>query len=121
MLNVNGVKFDSLLNGLKYFHECQPSLPQCIGHDIFEGVVAYDLSIYIQYFVKVKKWMTYQQLTQQIKQFKYLGSDDISVPSKVSERCIKIVRQAAENWCLLRLLLSLLGTKSKTPSTRYGS
>lgn len=41
---------------------CQPGLPPCIGHDFFEGVVAYDLSIYIQYFVKVKKWMTYQQL-----------------------------------------------------------
>lgn len=96
---VNGVKFDSLFNGLKYFHVCQPGLPPCIGHDIFEGVVAYDLSIYIQYFVQVKKWMTYQQLNQQIKQFKLLGSDDSSVPSKVSERCIKIVGQAAENWC----------------------
>lgn len=65
---VNGVKFDSLFNSLQYFHVCQPGLPPCIGHDLFEGVVAYDLSIYLQYFVKVKKWMTYQQLNRQTVQ-----------------------------------------------------
>lgn len=52
---VNGVKFDSFFNRLQYFHVCQPGLPPCIGHDLFEGVVTYDLSIYLQYFVKVKK------------------------------------------------------------------
>lgn len=31
---VNGVKFDSLFSGFKYFHVCQPGLPPCIGHDI---------------------------------------------------------------------------------------
>lgn len=111
--SVNGVKFDSLFNGLQYFHVCQPGLPPCIGHDIFEGVVAYDLAIYIQYFVKVKKWLTYQQLNRQIKQFKYLGSDASSVPSEVSERGIKVGGQAAENWCLLRLLPIIIGDRIK--------
>lgn len=82
-----------------------------MGHDIFEGVVAYDLSIYIQYFVKVKRWMTYQQLNQQIKQFRYLGSDASSVPPEVSERGIKVGGQATENWCLLRLLPIIIGDK----------
>lgn len=108
---VNGVKFDSLFNGLQYFHVCQPGLPPCIGHDIFEGVVAYDLSIYIKYFVKVKKWMTYEQLNRQIKQFKYQGSDASSVPSEVNERGIKVGGQAAENWCFLRLLPIIIGDR----------
>ncbi|KAK3517984.1 hypothetical protein QTP70_029095, partial [Hemibagrus guttatus] len=31
-----GVKFDSLFNTLTYFHVCQPGLPPCLGHDLFE-------------------------------------------------------------------------------------
>lgn len=34
-----GVKFDSIFNELTYFHVCQPGLPPCLGHDLFEGVV----------------------------------------------------------------------------------
>lgn len=63
--------------------------------------------------MKVKKWMSYQQLNRQIKQFKYLGPDASSVPADVSERGIKIGGQAAENWCLLRLLPIIIGDKIK--------
>lgn len=51
--DVNEVKCiycDSAFNSLKYFHVCQPGLPPFIGHDLFEGVVAYDLAIYLRYF-----------------------------------------------------------------------
>lgn len=48
--NVKGLKFDSVFNSLEYFHVCQPGLPPCIGHDLFEGVVAYN-----RYFVKLNK------------------------------------------------------------------
>lgn len=109
--DVNGIKFDSVFNCLKYFHVCQPGLPPCIGHDLFEGVVAYDLAIYLRHFVKVKKWFTYTQLNRRIMQFVYQGSDASSSPCQVSEKGKKIGGQAAENWCLLRLLPVIIGDK----------
>ncbi|KAF7641351.1 hypothetical protein LDENG_00283860, partial [Lucifuga dentata] len=106
-----GLKFDSAFNSLTYFHVCQPGLPPCIGHDVFEGVVAYDLAIYIKYFVKVKKFFTYSQLNRRIRQFSYQGSDATSTPSEVVEKGVKIGGQAAENWSLLRLLPIIIGEK----------
>lgn len=106
-----GLKFDSVFNSLTYFHVCQPGLPPCIGHDVFEGIVAYDLAIYIRYFVKVKKFFTYTQLNRRIKQFSYQGSDATSTPSEVVEKGVKIGGQAAENWSLLRLLPVIIGEK----------
>ncbi|KAL7297210.1 hypothetical protein TKK_0009616 [Trichogramma kaykai] len=38
-----GIKFNSIFNQLKYYHVCAPGLPPWIGHDLFEGVIAYDL------------------------------------------------------------------------------
>lgn len=46
-----GIKFNSIFNELQYFHVCAPGLPPCIGHDLFEGVVAFDLKLYINYFI----------------------------------------------------------------------
>ncbi|XP_056335164.1 uncharacterized protein LOC130246305 [Danio aesculapii] len=86
----------------------EPGLPPCIAHDVFEGVVAYDLAIYIKYFVKVKKFFTYSQLNRRIKQFSYHGSDATSTPSVVAEKGDKLGGKAAENWCLLRLLPILI-------------
>lgn len=49
----------TVFNTLKFSHVCQAGLPPCLGHDLFEGVVAYDLAIYLRYFIKVKHWLTY--------------------------------------------------------------
>lgn len=57
-----GVKFDSVFYGLHYFHVCQPGLPPCLGHDIFEGVASYDLALYINHLITVEKLFTYQEL-----------------------------------------------------------
>lgn len=53
--DVEGVKFRSEFNTLKYFNVCQPGLPPCVGHDIFEGVLSYDVALYLKYFIKKKK------------------------------------------------------------------
>lgn len=50
--DVKGVKVNSVFNELKAFHLCQPGLPPCLGHDIFEGVLSYDLALYLKYFIK---------------------------------------------------------------------
>lgn len=38
-----GIKFDSVLNSLSYYDVCEPGLPPYIGHDLFQGVIPYDL------------------------------------------------------------------------------
>ena len=53
-----GLKFSSIFNSLKYFHVCQPGLPPCLGHDLFEGVVARDVALFIKFFVKTEKFFT---------------------------------------------------------------
>ncbi|KAF3842222.1 hypothetical protein F7725_024173 [Dissostichus mawsoni] len=43
--SVCGIKSDSPFNQLGHFHVCQPGLPPCLGHDMFEGIVSYDLAL----------------------------------------------------------------------------
>lgn len=109
--NFQGVKFDSIFNELQYYHVCNPGLPPCLGHDLFEGVVYYDLAIFIHYMVKVKKWFTYAILNQIIVKFKYRGSDANNKPGTVNEQGSKLGGHAVQNWCLLRLLPVLVGSK----------
>ncbi len=60
-----------------YFHVCQPGLPPCLGHDIFEGVASYDLALYIDCLVTVEKLFTYQELNRRINNFTYLDNRDV--------------------------------------------
>ncbi len=110
-----GVKFNSLFNTLTYFHVCQPGLPPCLGHDLFEGIVSYDLALYINHFVKVDKLFSYLLLNRRINQFKYLGKDANDKPCEVSPEGVKLGGHAVQNWCLLRMLPVLIGDKIENP------
>jgi hypothetical protein len=111
--NSRGVKFDSKFNDLSYFHVCQPGLPPCLGHDLFEGIVNYDVAIFLQNLIKVKKWLTYEDINRRISGFKYLGADASSQPCVVNCQGTKLGGQAAENWCLIRLLPVIIHEKVK--------
>ncbi len=76
LIQSRGIKFDSLFNEFSCYHVCQPGLPQCLGHDLFEGVVSYDLALYIQHLVKFDRQYTYLELNRRISQFKFLGNDN---------------------------------------------
>ena len=110
-----GIKFPSIFNELNYFHTCQPGLPPCLGHDLFEGVLSRDLSLFIKHFVKVNKYFTYVQLNRRIACFKYLGSDANNKPSEVSINGDKLGGHAIQNWCLMRLLPLIIGDRIKDP------
>ena len=105
---VHGVKFASVFNELNHFHVCQPGLPPCLGHDLFEGVVSYDMALCLKYFVKDKKWFSYAELNRLVNQFKYLASDSGNKPNDISAGGAKIGGHAAQNWCLLRLIPLIL-------------
>lgn len=72
MNHIKGIYCDSIFNTLKYVHVCQPGLPPCIGHDLFEGVVAYDLAIYLRCFIKVGQALAHILSAEQaVTQFAY--------------------------------------------------
>lgn len=113
--DIKGIKVKSVFNALKSFHVCQPGLPPCVGHDIFEGVLSYDIALCLKYFVKKKEWLTYSLLNQRIKQFKYKGSDALTKPRTVNCEGSKLSGQAIQNWNFLRLLPVLIGDKVQIP------
>lgn len=114
-VTIAGVKFDSIFNQLKHFHVCQPGLPPCLGHDLFEGIVSADLALYIKNLVSVGKHFSYVQLYRSISQLKLQGSDTSSRPCEVKSDGERLVGSAAQNWCLLRLLSVLVGNRIKNP------
>lgn len=115
--NVVGVKFNSPFNQLNSFHVCQPGLPPCLGHDLFEGVVASDLKLYIDYLVNQEKFFTFTELNCYIKQFKYTGNDAANKPAEVNSGSEKVCGHAVHNWCLLRLLPVIVGHRIKDPES----
>lgn len=110
-----GIKCDSLFNELSFFHVCQPGLPPCLGHDLFEGVVSSDLALYIQHLVTVDKQFSYLELNRRITQFKYLGNDASDRPCEVNRGSDKLGGNAVQNWCFLRLLPVLIGDNIESP------
>lgn len=68
-----GVKSDSTLNKLKYFHVCNPGLPPCVAHDLWEGIIPFDLMLIINNFIS-NKYITIDFLNLSLsslrKQFK---------------------------------------------------
>lgn len=112
---INGVKFDSVFNQIKYYHVCQPGHPPCLGHDLFEGIVSVDLAMYINHLVTAKKHFTYCQLNRILSNFPYKGSDANNKPCEVRPDGEKLKGHAAQNWCLLRLLPVMIRDRIKTP------
>lgn len=111
---VDGIKFNSVFNSLNYFHVCG-GLPPCLGHDLFEGIVANDLAVYIKHLVTVEKHFTYNELNRAITQFRHLGSDSHNAPCAVKADGRRLGGSATQNWCLLRLLPIYVGSKIENP------
>lgn len=111
-----GVKFDSLFNELSHYHVCQPGLPPCIGHDLFEDILSYDLALCIKHLVKVEKQFTYAELNRRGNPFRFLGNDAHDKPSEINPRSDKLGGHAVQNWCFLRLLPVLIGDKIWDPT-----
>lgn len=111
--DVEGIKFMSVFSSLEHFNVCQPGLPPCVGHDVSEGVLSYDVALYLKYFIKKKAWFSYSTLNRRIKQFKYCDSDASTKPCEVNSQAAKLSGQAVQNWNFLRLLPLIIGDRVK--------
>jgi hypothetical protein len=60
LTSYKGLKKDCCLNRLKSFHAFQPGMAPCVAHDIFEGILQYDLMLIIHDFsdLHVQIWRT---------------------------------------------------------------
>ncbi|KAG1647302.1 hypothetical protein GQR58_030704 [Nymphon striatum] len=114
--HVQGIKFNSLFNEMDFFHVCPTGLPPCLGHDLFEGVVNYDMALFVQYYIKEKKWFTYSELNRRILHFKYLGSDKNNGLCEVNLNGEKLGGQAVQNWYFSRFLPLIIGYKISEPA-----
>ena len=101
LLQHHGVKFSSPFNQLQYFHVCNPGLPPCIGHDVFEGVVCFDMALFVNHFIGLN-WFTESYLNDSIAQFKF---DSVSRQSKCvpfKQFSNKLGGNASQVWCFVR-------------------
>lgn len=97
-----GVKYDSEFNQLQSFHVCSPGLSSCIGHDAMEGIIAYDLKLFIDYFIE-ECWFTLHELNEAILNFTYSKEEKQDQPPPVQEGAERIKGGAWQVWTLLRL------------------
>lgn len=103
---VRGLKLNSEFNTLKYFHVCNPGLPPCAAHDLFEGVVQYDLLLIIKHFVQ-ENYISYKILNNKLQNVNFDTVNCHTIMPYIKKSDNKINGQALQ---ILRLLqvLSLL-------------
>lgn len=104
-----GIKRDSVFNELTYFHVTS-GLPPCVAHDLFEGLLSYDLALCVRYFVRMLFFL-YDILNGRIKLFPFCGSDAANKPAEVPPNGDRIGGQAVQNWTLLRYFGLIIGDK----------
>lgn len=107
-LSEYGIKSRSCLYKIPHFHVLN-GLPPDLMHDVLEGVVPYEMKLVLKKLISLK-FFTLQYLNQRIIHFKYGKSDSANKPVEQTFDG-NIIGNAASNWCLLRLLPYLVGTK----------
>ncbi|KAK3917139.1 Hyaluronidase [Frankliniella fusca] len=113
-----GLKRESVLNDIPFFHVCQPGLPPCIGHDILEGVGRSDYALYLRYFIEVKEWFTFETLNKRIQNFKPHGRDAADSLVKLDPALKKIRGHASEVWLFIRMLPFLISDQIEDKDDR---
>ncbi|XP_023198103.1 uncharacterized protein LOC111610076 [Xiphophorus maculatus] len=105
-----GVKSTSILSHLLYF-DITTGLPPDIVHDLFEGVVPFELALCLGVLIK-KKYFTLVSLNDAIASFNFKGTDKTNRPHPIAlnfEAKKSVGGNAHENWSLIRFLPLLIG------------
>lgn len=99
-----------LTEHLSYFH-VSTGYPPDIVHDLFEGIVPFELAHCLNILIS-KKFLSLETLNTYILKFPFKGSDKKNRPHVIPlTYSIKktIGGNAHENWCLIRFLPFLIG------------
>ena len=98
----HGIKSNSSFNEIPGFHVAKPGLPPCIAHDIYEGVLSYDLVLFLKCLCNEKKWVSTDTLNSLIVNFKYKSFDSLDKPPMINFKSKKLSGHAIQNSVLLR-------------------
>ncbi|XP_034238081.1 uncharacterized protein LOC117643344 [Thrips palmi] len=112
-----GVKFDSVFNELPYFHVCDPGLPSCCAHDLAEGVGAWDMGLFIHYFVS-EEWFDYEKLTELRKRFPFSTKDKRDEPIDFLEEYARVKGGAMQIFNTIRLFPLIIKDHIKDPNDK---
>lgn len=105
-VSVYGIKHNSVLNELKYFHVTS-GLPPDVMHDILEGVSHIEFSLVLKELNKQGQ-VDLKFLNQQIETWRYGPLDRINKPVEIGSD-FTIKQTSARMWCLMRLLPLYIG------------
>ena len=110
MASAYGIKSNSCLNELKFFHVAE-GLPPDLAHDVFEGFAIDFMSGIIGMLVE-QKCFTLQELNNRISTFEYARIDKTNKPQLlkiISIVSFKLKETAYEMWNLIRLFPVIIG------------
>jgi len=103
-----GIKQPCALNKLLYFHAAKNCV-QDVMHDVFEGVIGYDLPLLCQWLVS-HKYLTTDLLNSRIQNFEYGYADSSNKPPIISSVNVEMFPfDASQMWCLCRVLSLAVG------------
>ena len=100
-----GVKGHCCFNSLQSFHSMESMAP-CLGHDLYEGVFAYDIQAILDYIINKEKLLSMEQFNKKLKKCQLSARDKKNRPNGFktrasgskyegtsSERCIPLPPQ----------------------------
>lgn len=101
-----GVKEDSCLNKLQYFHVTE-NVCVDIMHDILEGVAPLEVRLMLQHFIYEERLFTVELLNHRISSFNYGYGNEKNKPSVIlnlrsSDNAVR--QTASQMWCLVQVL-----------------
>ena len=109
--NVNvqetGIKDRCVLNELTHFHAAV-NCTQDVMHDVFEGVLAYDLLLICRALVQAGHF-TGELLNHRIQTFDYGYHDTSNRPPVIVVTADTLPFDASQTWCLMRILAVAVG------------
>ena len=80
-----GVKRNCVFNQLQSFH-CILQLPPCLGHDLFEGCLSYDIQFFLDYIINKEKLISQEDFNQKIKNVLLSSRDSGNRPREFKTR-----------------------------------
>jgi len=96
-----GVKSESILNSLSYFHVANPGLPPCLAHDMFEGIIQKDLMLILNKFNDLN-FISFESLNLKIQTLRFTNEPRFYFPEL--KKGYKLLGTANQNMWLLLIL-----------------
>ena len=117
---VNGIKDNSCLSEIIYFHVPHNMVLDCM-HDLLEGVVDIVLTFVLEYFIN-NNFFTLEWFNKRILFFNYNSCHKKNKPSAVKKEKfnkIKLRQKAAQMWTLAKIMPFLIGSKIPVDNEYY--